>query len=41
VDLDLAVFEDGRTVINGGASSADGYFEAVINFSGSFVLVKK
>jgi hypothetical protein len=41
VDLDTAAFDDGRIVLNGGYLTSDGYFEAVTNFSGSFVLVKK
>lgn len=40
VDLDTAAFDDGRIVLNGGYFTSDGYFEAVTNFSGSFVLVK-
>lgn len=39
VDLDAALFEDGRTVFNGGYVTEDGYFEALTNFSGTFVLV--
>lgn len=41
IDLKAASFEDGRQVFNGGYLTADGYFEAITNFSGSFVLVKK
>lgn len=41
VDLKAASFEDGRQVFNGGYLTADGHFEAITNFSGSFVLVKK
>ncbi len=41
IDLDKANFDDGRAVINGGYFTGDGYFEAITNFSGSFVLVKK
>lgn len=41
IDLNAASFEDGRQVFNGGSLTSDGYFEAITNFSGSFVLVKK
>ncbi|MFN8411042.1 MAG: right-handed parallel beta-helix repeat-containing protein [Anaerolineales bacterium] len=41
VDLENANFKDGRNVINGGYFTGDGYFEAITNFSGSFILVKK
>ncbi|HCR70771.1 MAG TPA: hypothetical protein DIW23_04950 [Anaerolineae bacterium] len=41
LDLDTATFEDGRKVFNGGYITEDGYFEALTNFSGNFVLVKK
>ncbi len=41
VDLKSASFQDGRAVINGGYVTGDGYFEAVTNFSGNFVLVTK
>ncbi len=41
VDLDSATFKDGREVFNGGHPTGDGYFEAVTNFIGTFVLVKK
>lgn len=41
LDLNSATFTDGREVFNGGHLTGDGYFEAVTNFSGSFVLVKK
>lgn len=41
IDLKAASFEDGRQVFNSGHLTADGYFEAITNFSGSFVLVRK
>jgi hypothetical protein len=41
IDLAVAVFADGRQVFNGGARLADGTFEAQVNFTGIFVLVKK
>lgn len=45
VDLDDATGDtfnnDGRKVFNGGYVTEDGYFEALTNFSGNFVLVTK
>jgi hypothetical protein len=41
LDLDEATFDDGKKVFNGGYVTEDGYFEALTNFSGNFVLVKK
>jgi hypothetical protein len=41
VDLKDAKFEDGREVTSGGFNNGNGYFEAIVNFSGNFVLVTK
>jgi hypothetical protein len=41
VDLKDASFEDGREVVNGGVKTGDGHFQAITNFSGTFVLVTK
>jgi hypothetical protein len=41
LDLDTATFEDGRKIFNDGYVTEDGYFEALTNFSGNFVLVTK
>jgi hypothetical protein len=41
VDLKDATFEDGREVVNGGSNTGDGHFQAVTNFSGTFILVTK
>ncbi|MFZ5821081.1 MAG: hypothetical protein ACOYYJ_14390 [Chloroflexota bacterium] len=41
LDLDTAAFTDGRLVYDGGFETGDDRFEATINFSGVFALVKK
>lgn len=41
VDLAIATFDDGRSIFNGGYVTPNGYFEALTNFTGNFVLVKK
>jgi len=41
VDLKDATFDDGREVVNGGGKTGDGHFQAITNFSGTFVLVTK
>lgn len=41
VDLSTTVLSDGKLVYNGGTKTVDGKFEASMNFTGVFVLVKK
>ena len=41
INLDGAIFDDGRKVIKPPFNTDNGYFEAQVNFIGTFVLVKK
>ncbi len=41
VDLSTLSFEDGRKVFDPGKVGEDGFFEALVNFTGTFVLVQK
>lgn len=40
-DLSTANFDDDRTVIDPGHMTGNGYYEATVNFGGTFVLVEK
>jgi hypothetical protein len=41
LNLEMAVFEDGRVVMDSGHKTENGYFQATVNFGGIFVLVQK
>jgi hypothetical protein len=41
LDLASTTFEDGREVIDGGHKTDNGFYEAIVNFGGTFVLVQK